>query len=401
MYFCTDLEFNSKSVYKYSIAMINRTLTPELVRLSNAFPVVILTGPRQSGKTTLCKMAFPGYRYVNLENPDTLELILANPLDFLRDNASGMILDEVQRYPELFSYIQVAVDEDKSLRYILSGSNNFTLMATITQSLAGRAAMLTLLPLSIGELRPSLNADELMLRGFYPAVWGDGRLPHDVYSGYYLTYIERDLRQLINVKDLNLFRQFVKLMASRVSCEFNASHISNDLGIDIKTVQSWLGILTTSYIAFLLPPYYRNIGKRIIKANKLYFYDTGLVAYLLGLENPEQIATHPLRGALFENMVVSEFHKRCFNQGSSPNLYYYRDSSQKEVDLVEETIYDQLNAYEIKSARRYSTQFAAGIDYFSKLYGNKVKSGTVLYDGTDTVTVNNITCTNWQNALLD
>jgi len=376
--------------------MIYRELTSEAKRILEYFPILILTGPRQSGKTTLCKMAFPDFQYVNLENPDVRETIIDDPMTFLKGNVNGMIIDEAQQYPELFSYIQVLVDEDKSLRFILSGSNNFTLMEKITQSLAGRAALLTLLPLSMAELQPDVTTDELLFKGFYPAIWGDGRPPFDVYSNYYSTYVERDLRQLINIKDLDLFRQFVRLMASRVANEFNASHISNELGIDVKTVQHWLSILTTSYITFTLPPYYRNIGKRIIKSHKLYFYETGLVSYLLGIESPEQIATHPLRGALFENMVVSEYHKRYFNRGRTPHLFYYRDSSQKEVDLVDELGYNRLYTYEIKSAKRYNTQFGAGLDYFKKLYGEAVIGGDILYDGEETINIKNRTCHNWR-----
>lgn len=376
--------------------MIDRELKNEALRLAADFQVLILTGPRQSGKTTLCKMAFPTYRYVNLENPDTRELLVRDPISFLKENKEGMIVDEAQLYPDLFSYIQVLVDEDKSLHFVLSGSNNFTLMERITQSLAGRAALLMLLPLSVTEVGTSHATDELLYGGFYPGVWGDGKKPYDVYSNYYSTYIERDLRQLINIKDLDLFRQFVRLMASRVATEMNASHVSNEIGIDVKTVQNWLSILNTSYITFTLPPYYRNVGKRIVKAHKLYFYDVGLVCYLLGLENMAQVATHPLRGALFENMVVAEFYKRYFNRGRTPHLYFYRDSTQKEVDLIEEQTFDQLHIYEIKSAKRYNSQFAAGLDYFKKLYGEKVTNATVLYDGDESATFNGVLCQNWR-----
>lgn len=380
--------------------MINRMLMTEMLRIIDGFQVLILTGPRQSGKTTLCKMAFPGYQYVNLENPDTREEIVADPMSFLKRNREGMILDEAQQYPQLFSYIQVLVDEDRSKRFVLSGSNNFSLMEKISQSLAGRAAVLTLLPLSIAEVDNDISTDELMFKGFYPAVWGDGKLPYDVYSNYYRTYLERDLRQLINIKDLDVFRQFIRLMASRVGNEFNASRVSNEIGIDVKTVQHWLSILKTSYIAFTLPPYYRNIGKRIVKANKLYFYETGLVCYLLGLESSEQVATHPLRGAMFENMVVSEFHKKRYNQGKTPQMFYYRDNAQKEIDLVEEYTFGQLQAYEIKSAKRFNTQFLSGINYFRKLYGDSVTSGEVLYDGDDTVQIENTICRNWRSVMV-
>ncbi len=376
--------------------MIERTLTTEAKRITEHFPVLIITGPRQSGKTTLCKMAFPDYKYVNMENPDTRETVISDPMTFLKGNTNGMIIDEAQRFPELFSYIQSIVDEDKSMRFILSGSNNFILMEKITQSLAGRAALLTLLPLSIAEIKTDITTDQLIFNGFYPAVWGDGRPPFDVYSNYYSTYVERDLRQMINIRDLDIFRQFIRLMASRVANEFNASHISNDIGVDVKTVQHWLSILSSSYITFTLPPYYRNIGKRIIKSHKLYFYETGLVCYLLGIENAEQIATHPLRGALYENMVVSEFHKKYFNRGRTPHLYFYRDSSQKEIDLIDELGYNKLYTYEIKAAKRYSTQFTAGLDYFKKIYGDIVQGGDILYDGDETIDIKNGTCHNWK-----
>ncbi len=376
--------------------MINRILKEEALRLAETFPVLILTGPRQSGKTTLCKMAFPNHQYVNLENPDVREKLLADPMGFLKKNDSGMILDEAQQVPILFSYIQVLVDENKTRRFVLSGSNNFTLMEQISQSLAGRAALLTLLPLSVAEVGAGMLSTELMFNGFYPAVWGDGRSPYDVYSNYYRTYVERDLRQLVNVRDLDLFRRFARLMASRVATEFNASRVGNELGIDVKTVQHWLGMLNTSYITFTLPPYYRNVGKRIVKAHKLYFYETGLACHLLGIESPHQLDTHPLRGMLFENMVVSEFCKRRFNQGKTPQLYYYRDNAQKEVDLIEESGFDRLCAYEIKSAQRYSTQFSAGINYFRKLYGESVEEGTVLYDGEETVSLQGAVCRNWR-----
>ena len=380
--------------------MIFRELHTEALRLNRSFQVLIITGPRQSGKTTLCKITFPDYEYYNLESPDIRERIKDDPITFLRSNSHGMIIDEAQQLPELFSYIQVTVDENKEMRFVLSGSNNFTLMEKVTQSLAGRAALLTLLPLSINEIRPSLCSDELIFRGFYPSVWADGKEPRDVYSNYYTTYIERDLRQLINIRDIELFRQFMRLMASRVGCEHNATHISNMIGIDIKTVNHWIGILNTSYITFSLPPYYRNIGKRIVKAHKYYFYDTGLVCYLLGIEQPSHVATHPLRGELFENMVVAEYSKRRYNQGRTPHLYYYRDNHQKEIDLIEEQSFDQLHAYEIKSSTRFNTQYCENLDYFKKLYADKVVSQTVLYNGSETLTCKNTLCQNWQAPLV-
>ena len=362
--------------------MINRIIQKELLRLAQSFPVVTLTGPRQSGKTTLCKMAFPEYDYVNLENITLREQVASDPQDFLHRHEHGLIVDEVQYLPDLFSYIQIWVDDDRKRRVILTGSSNFSLMEKVSQSLAGRAAVLTLLPLSFEELAVNgINTDCLMLNGGYPAVWGNLQLPKDVYANYYMTYVERDLRQLLNVRNLSSFHQFIRLSAGRVSCEFVASEFANELGVDIKTIRQWEGILETSYITFMLPPYYRNIGKRIVKTSKRYFMDTGLLCYLLDISSEQQLADHPLRGAIFENMVVAEMVKRYFNRGKIPRLYYYRDKSQNEVDVVDEISFDRLCAYEIKSSRTYHLSFNKGLDYFRKLYGDRVVSSMVLYDG--------------------
>lgn len=368
--------------------MITRLLDSEIRRLANLFPVVIVNGPRQSGKTTLCKMAFEQFEYINLENIATRGMVASDPLNYLKQHSSGLVIDEAQRLPELFSYIQVLVDEDKSRRYILTGSSNFALLGNVGQSLAGRAAILTLLPFAIEEMPNAMEqtTNTLMLKGGYPAVWCNGQSPQDVYSNYYTTYVERDLLQLVNIHNLSQFQQFVRLSAGRVSCEFNASDFANELGCDLKTIQHWNSILETSYITFMLPPYYRNIGKRIIKTPKRYFYDTGLICFLLGIENEQQLETHPLRGAIFENMVVAEMVKRKYHHGRRPNFYFYRDKSQKEVDLIEEETFEQLRAYEIKSAQSFHPQFTKGLEYFHGLYGEKVISTTVLYDGNEALT---------------
>ncbi len=386
--FATKVECNSRSVqFKYN-KMITRLLDSEIRRLANLFPVVIVNGPRQSGKTTLCKMAFEQFEYINLENIATRGMVASDPLNYLKQHSSGLVIDEAQRLPELFSYIQVLVDEDKSRRYILTGSSNFALLGNVGQSLAGRAAILTLLPFAIEEMPNAMEqtTNTLMLKGGYPAVWCNGQSPQDVYSNYYTTYVERDLLQLVNIHNLSQFQQFVRLSAGRVSCEFNASDFANELGCDLKTIQHWNSILETSYITFMLPPYYRNIGKRIIKTPKRYFYDTGLICFLLGIENEQQLETHPLRGAIFENMVVAEMVKRKYHHGRRPNFYFYRDKSQKEVDLIEEETFEQLRAYEIKSAQSFHPQFTKGLEYFHGLYGEKVISTTVLYDGNEALT---------------
>ena len=278
--------------------MYKRNLQQVLIELNKHWSVISVTGPRQSGKTTLCKMAFPDYEYVNLERASTRALMEQDIEGFLLQYPNGLIIDEAQNLPELFPAIQVLVDENKSLRYILSGSSDFLLMQNISQSLAGRVAVTRLLPLSLNELGEDadVDTDTLMWKGFYPAIWGDGKEAWTVYDSYVATYIERDVRQILNIKDMSLFRRFITVLASRVGNEFNASSVSGELGIDYKTVQSWMSILETSYTAFLLHPFYRNIGKRLTKTPKVYFYDVGLVCHLLGIENAQQLHNHPLRG---------------------------------------------------------------------------------------------------------
>lgn len=271
-------------------------------------------------------------------------------------------------------------------------------MENISQSLAGRAAILKLAPLSVPELNQFDLSDtnQLMLNGFYPAVWCDGKSPYDVYANYYSTYIERDLRQLINVRNIHSFQQFVRLLAGSVGCEFNATKFANAIGVDLKTIQSWLSTLEASYIIFLLPPYYQNMGKRIVKSHKVYFFDIGLVCYLLDIENASQLAVHPLRGNLFENMVVAEFVKRRLNQGREPRIFFYRDSAQKEVGLIEENSFTAFSAYEIKSSKSYNSEFGKGLDYIQKLYPNQCQSKTVIYDGEAEMESDKISCLNFR-----
>ena len=387
-YFCANFKLNFKFAQIIYNMVINRTIADEMVRLSRVFPVVVLTGPRQSGKTTLCRSLFADYYYANLENITMRNMIADNPLGFINQHRGGLIVDEAQRMPEILSYIQVVVDEVGESRIVVTGSSNFALLEGVTQSLAGRAAVLTLLPLSLAELQGATNydTDSLMLRGGYPAVWGKDMSPEDVYSNYYTTYIERDLRQIINIKDLSLFQRCVALLAGSVGMEFNASKLSAEIGVSSNTIQQWFSVLEASYIVYRLPPYFRNIGKRLLKTPKLYFYDVGLACYLLGINDTKQLSVHPLRGHIFENYVVSEMIKRYFNRGKTPRLFFFRDSHQKEVDIVEEYAFRELHAYEIKSSQRYSSTFASGLTYFKKLFGEEVRSSTVVYDGTEEVT---------------
>lgn len=362
--------------------MINRFLHNEILRLSKGFKVVALTGPRQSGKTTLCKMVFPDYHYFNLENPLVIAEISKNPVAFLEMYApKGVIFDEAQKYPELFSFIQVVADEHPEFRFVLTGSSNFMLLEKITQSLAGRVALLTLLPFSMAELgeKSGLDTDTLLFNGGFPAVW-NGQPAQDIVANYYNTYIERDVRQTINVKDLSKFQIFIRLCAARIGREFNASNLSNEVGVSYHTINEWLSILEASYVVFRLQPFYQNIGKRLVKTPKIYFYDTAVVCFLLGIERPEQLRTYPLRGEIFENYVVLEFLKNRYNTNKQHNLFFYRDQSQREIDILQQFSH-QYKGYEIKSATAFHSEFTNNLDYLKKLLGDTLIKTQVIYDG--------------------
>lgn len=362
--------------------MYDRDLKNELLKLSKNWSIISVTGPRQSGKTTLCKMAFPEYEYVNLEHIPVRDKIRADIDAFLDVHTKGLIIDEAQHIPELFSYLQVRVDADKSLRYVLSGSSDFLMMQGITQSLAGRVAVKRLLPLSLHEIGnvDSFTTDEIMLRGFYPGVWGDGREPKDVYESYYETYLDRDVRQIISVQNLADFRKFTTLCAGRIGSEFNASAISQEVGVSNQTITNWMSILETSYTAFRLQPYFRNIGKRLAKTPKIYFYDVGFACWLLGIRNVKDLETHPLRGALFENMIVVEMLKGKLHFGEQPKIYFYRDKSQHEIDIIQEEG-QFLKAYEVKSGKTYHSEWSHNLNYIKDLMSDTIISTQILYDG--------------------
>lgn len=370
--------------------LINRILKDVLASVFDYLPVVTLTGPRQSGKTTLCRKLFGELPYVNLEDESILSEIEYDPKRFLSKYPDGVIIDEAQRFAKIFSYLQVAVDNDRMTdspkhRYIVTGSTNFALMQNATQSMAGRTAVLTLLPLSVEEILsqyPNTETSLLILNGGYPAVWTSGIEARQLLiSNYYTTYIERDLRQLINIKDLHLFNTFVRLCAGRIGTEFNASSLAGDIGVSATTVRSWISILETSYIVHFVQPYYANINKRLTKSPKLFFYDTGLATWLLGINTKEQLDVHPLRGSLFENMVVNEITKQKLNRGQNPQLYFYRDQQQHEVDILEEMPNGSLRAYEVKSAMTYRQEFFKQLAYIRKALGNKIIATQVIYDG--------------------
>jgi predicted AAA+ superfamily ATPase len=369
----------------YAAFMIPRTLTPILKNLARQYPVVTITGPRQSGKTTLCRETFPNKPYINLESPDLRRFAVSDPRGFLAAYPDGSILDEIQRAPQLLSYLQPQVDEQSAPgQYILTGSQQFEVMTNISQSLAGRTALLKLLPFSIEELTKagiSSGIDTLLLNGFYPRIYDAGLNPTQALGDYLETYVERDIRQLINIKDLALFEKFVKLCAGRTGQLLNLQSLGNDVGISHTTARSWLTLLEASYVVFLLQPWYTNISKRQVKTPKLYFYDVGLAAYLLGAESELHISRHPLRGNLFENMIVIEALKYRCHRGKRNNLHFWRDGKGNEIDLLIESGPD-IMPVEIKSGATISDDFFKGLRTFTSQLP-QVSISSLVYGGTE------------------
>nr|WP_297167011.1 ATP-binding protein [uncultured Dysgonomonas sp.] len=351
--------------------MINRTLSSKLIDLAKKYPIVTLTGPRQSGKSTLLRMCFPEYQYISLEDPDMRLYALEDPRGFLSTYPNKTIIDEVQRVPELFSYLQTHVDnENKEGMYLLAGSHNFLLMQHIGQSLAGRTAVLRLLPFSHKEMKAGYilppSIDEEIFNGAYPRIYDKGISPIDFYPFYIQTYVERDVRLMKNIGDLSKFIRFLKLCAGRIGQLLNLSSLANECGIAVSTAQAWVSLLEASYILYLLKPDHNNYAKRLVKTPKLYFYDTGLACSLLEIKDASQISTHFLRGGLFENLVINEFIKEAYNKGQEANLTFWRDSTGNEVDLLQ-YIDGKPHAFEIKSGATYSKDYFKGIDKWAKL----------------------------------
>ncbi len=369
--------------------MIERELKNKLSELISVYPTITLTGPRQSGKSTLLKYAFPEYRYVSLEDPDIRLFANDDPRGFLETYPDKTIIDEVQHVPQLFSYIQTHVDkENKEGMYLLAGSNNFLLMQNIGQSLAGRTAILRLLPFSrsemaSGNILPS-TVDEEIFNGSYPRLYDKGIKPTDFYPYYIQTYVERDIRLIKNIGNLSKFIKFIKLCAGRIGQLLNMSSLSNECDISVSTAQSWISVLEASYIIYLLKPDYNNYAKRLVKTPKLYFYDTGLACSLLDIKEPAQVTTHFLRGGLFENLVINNFVKNAYNKGENPNITFWRDSTGNEVDLLIKTG-DKQNAYEIKSGATYSQDYFKGIKIWAKLSGALPEQCFAIYNGKQTM----------------
>ncbi len=370
------LNFQSMAIY------LKREISDKVMEVQKYYPVTTITGPRQSGKTSLCHHLFPAYNYVNLEDLTMRGKALADPTGFIDSLGMTAIIDEVQNVPELLSMIQVRVDENRDMRFILTGSSNFSLLHRMTQSLAGRVALFTLLPFSFKEMtegEKNVPTWRLLSRGQYPGIIVND-IPEGIfYSNYYTTYVERDVRDLMKLKNIMRFDTFVRLLAARVGSEFNASQIAKEAGVSAPTITEWLSILEASYITFTLRPYYANISKQLTKMPKVYFYDTGLLSYLLGIETEQQYQSSTIRGAIFENMAISELIKNQYNQARIPNINFYSERSGKEVDAMVKTP-EGLHLYEIKSGSTFKPEFIANMAYVSELLP-EAQRRTVIYDG--------------------
>lgn len=365
--------------------MIKRTSEQTLRRLAQGFPVIAITGPRQAGKTTLAKATFPDKPYLSLEDPDNRNMAEADPRRLLAAYPDGAILDEVQRTPQLFSYLQTHVDANMSPgMFILTGSQQFSLLSGISQSLAGRVGMVQLLPFSINELDAAgavpKTVDELLYRGCYPPLYDRNLLPGDWFAGYVSTYIERDVRQLVNVRDLSTFQRFLKMCAARTGQLLNLSSLASDCGITHNTAAAWISVLEASYIIHLLRPHHRNFNKRLVKAPKLYFCDAGLAAWLLGIRTAEEMLFHAQRGNLFETLMVSEFIKQCWHDGRPSNLFFWRDSKGLEIDLLLEKG-EALTPIEIKSGTTIAADFMDNLKKWMLLSGDSQRSSWLIYGG--------------------
>jgi uncharacterized protein len=364
--------------------MIKRNLEKELLESAREYPVVTVFGPRQSGKTTLVQMAFPDKQYRSLEDPDVRLVAERDPRGFLAELPEGGVLDEIQRAPHLLSYIQGIVDRlKKPGLFILTGSHQPELHQAVSQSLAGRTAVLTLLPFSLNELRQyrkQWDPFALMISGAFPRLHEQKLAPQRFFNGYIQTYVERDVRALVNLKDLSRFQQFLALIAGRFGQLMNYTSLSNDIGVSSTTIKNWVGVLKASYMIFELPAYFENIRKRVVKSSKVYFTDAGLAAHLTGISTPEQAIRDPLRGGLYENLLILEILKARLNRGLRPDFSFYRDSHGNEVDLV---IREgrKLHPVEIKSAATFTEDFVKGIEKFRETAGSRCHAGTVLYNG--------------------
>lgn len=384
--------------------MYRRDIEDILKKSTASFPAVFLTGPRQSGKTTLLKQLFPNHRYITLENPSTLDLITEDPIGFLSNSDTSWIIDEAQNFPKLFSYLQGMIDETpRPGRFLLSGSQNFLMHHKIGQTLAGRAAVLELLPLRYNELRPHLTKEEdnlwsLIFFGGYPRPRYE-KMDYSLwFESYIRTYLERDIRSLVNIKDLSQFQRFIKMCAARHGQMLNLTSLGADCGISQTTARDWLTFLEASYVVFRVQPYFENFTKRLVKMPKLYFYDTGILCHLLGIESPEHASIHAMSGALFEGFLMTELIKMRLNQGQKPNLYYWRDHRGLEIDAVLETG-KTVQMIEFKSSQTFHNEYLDNLRQVMKLSNSDRFKSSLIYGGSESSTIQNISLMGWREYL--
>jgi len=376
--------------------MYDRILKDKLIQLFSKFPVLAILGPRQSGKTTLAQSTFPNFPYVNLEDLTFRDFAIKDPKGFIESFPDRIIIDEIQYAPNLLSYIQLYSDQkNKPGLYVITGSQQFLLNEKISQSLAGRAAITTLLPLSIKELKPKDNIWDIAQKGFYPRLHNYNIEPKDFYPSYIQTYIERDVRQIKNITDLPNFHKFVTLCAARIGQVLNLSALANECGISSVTAKSWLSLLEMSFIVYCLQPFYENYNKRLVKSPKLYFYDTGIVCSLLNIYNSSQLENSYLKGSIFENMIVADIMKQYYNRGENPNLYYFRDKSGHEIDLIIEQ-HGQVIPIEIKSGKTVSSDYFKNINYWNNLTGNN--ESYIIYNGNDSIVQRGCRALHWRHV---
>ncbi len=379
--------------------MYPRLIQEKIRQAAQKYPIITLLGPRQSGKTTLARNLFPDYQYVSLEDPDMRLFATEDPRGFFQNWSQSLILDEVQRVPSILSYLQGRVDDpNQKKKYLLTGSQNLLLMESITQSLAGRTRIFELLPFSYPEISSIFSTktlDEVLYLGGYPRIFDHQLDPTEWHQEYFRTYVERDIRSLLRINEIDFFERFVRLCAGRIGQLVNLSSLGNDCGISQPTAQSWLSALKTSFICFSLSPHFKNFNKRLIKTPKVYFYDTGLLCYLLKITQPDHLRVHPLRGSIFENWVISEKLKACFNLGIEPSYYFWRDQKGNEIDLIRD---DGMNLFpiEIKSSATFNSEYVKNLNYFNSLQGTT--EGECIYGGDESFSFQKYAVSSWRKS---